>query len=165
MPKDTFTHSAGAAAPRNRVWKALDSPTTWEGIGGVDRVIDPVIDDQGRLRGFSFETTVGGRAYRGRATPRERIETEKMSWDIDAGEIKGTTAVHLAGGADDTMVTVTLDVESAGILSSLFFPMISSAIGNGLPGAVEDFAKSLADPSLPLDDSADRRSPRERWNG
>lgn len=126
------------------MWRALDEPATWEGIGGVDRVYDPVIDDQGHLRGFSFDTLVGGRPYRGRATPRDRVEGITISWNIDSGEIRGVTSVDLEEENGDTTVTVTVAFEVSGMLSTLFFPVISAAIGNGLPEAVERFAESLA---------------------
>ena len=126
------------------MWRALDDPAIWEGIGGVDRVYDPVIDDQGHLRGFSFDTLVGGRPYRGRATPRDRVEGITISWNIDSGEIRGVTSVDLEEEYGDTAVTVTVAFEVSGMLSTLFFPVISAAIGNGLPEAVERFAESLA---------------------
>lgn len=130
--------------PRPEAWKALDKPSTWEGIAGVDRVIDPFIDDEGRLRGFSFETMIGGRSYRGRAEPHERVDGSVMSWYVDNPQVTGVIAVHLddhEGGR--TEVKVDLEVESAGILSALFFPAMASALRNGFPRAVDDFAARL----------------------
>jgi hypothetical protein len=37
-----------------------------------------------------------------------------------------------------------LEVESAGFLSSMFFPVIAGAIGSGLPRAVDEFAAALS---------------------
>lgn len=140
MPSDEFTTTAIAAAPPGEVFAALDVPATWEEIGGVDRVTDAVMDEDGRLQGFAFEVRAAGKAYIGFATPNERIEGELMAWNVDTTEIRGTTSVALrpAGGA--TEVTVTLHVESKGLLSAMFFPVIASAIGSGLPRSVEEFA-------------------------
>jgi hypothetical protein len=51
----------------------------------------------------------------------------------------------LDGDGETTTVTVTLHVESAGLLSAMFFPVIAGAIGKGLPGAVDGFVSGLAD--------------------
>lgn len=122
------------------VWSALDRAETWEGIGGVDRVFDPEIDTHGRLRGFSFETVAAGRRYAGTATPYERVEAARMSWKVSNSEVHGTIVVALTPLGDGTSITVTLRVESAGLLASMFFPVIAAAIGNGLPESVESFA-------------------------
>ena len=140
MPSQTFTHEATADAPVDEVWATLDRPETWESIGGVDRVFDPKIDDRGRLVGFSFDTLAGGRRYVGTAIPNERVELSRMAWNIQNSEMKGVTSVTLAPTASGTVITVTLDVESVGVLSSVLFPMIAGAIGSGLPRAVDRFA-------------------------
>ena len=143
MPTETFSHTAITRAARSEVWKALDKPETWEGIGGVDRVIAPVIDQDGRLRGFSFETVVAGKIYLGKATPNAREESRLMAWNIENSEVRGLTAVRLTNQGDGTLIQVTLDVESAGILSTMFFPVIARTIGKGLPRAIEKFAMSF----------------------
>lgn len=143
MPSDSFTHTAVAAAPLDAVWKSLDRPATWEAIGGVDRVFDPLIDGQGHLQGFSFDTVAAGKRYVGKATPHERIESRRMAWRVENSEIRGVTTVDLAPTEAGTAITVTLDVEAAGLLSGMFFPLIAGAIGSGLPNAVEEFAAGL----------------------
>lgn len=143
MPKETFSHSAVTRATRTEVWEALDKPETWEGIGGVDRVIDPVIDDTGRLQGFTFETFVAGTKYLGEATPHAREEEQMMTLNIANSEIRGAIRVDLSDDGQGTRIRVTLDVESAGMLSAMFFPVIVRSIGNGLPRAIEEFAESF----------------------
>lgn len=143
MPQESFTHTAIARVPVERVWSSLDEPSTWEEIGGVDRVIDPVIDSDGRLQGFSFEVKAAGKKYVGFATPHERTEGELMSWRVDTTEVRGVTRVALEPVDDATEVTVTLEVESKGLLSSMFFPVIASAIGSGLPRSVDEFAQQF----------------------
>ncbi len=144
MPTETFIHTATAHAPVEEVWASLDEPGTWEAIGGVDRLFDPIIDDRGRLRGFSFDTAAGGRRYVGKATPQERDEGRLMAWHIQNSEVSGVTAVELAPVDSGTSITVTLHVESVGLLSTVFFPVVASAIGNGLPRAVDGFAARFA---------------------
>lgn len=128
----------------DEVWAALDQPETWEAIGGVDRIVDPKFDDAGRLVGFSFETVAAGRRYLGVATPRSRIEGETMAWDIQNSEVRGRTSVDIDGKGEQTLISVTVQVESVGVLSSMFFPVIATAIGRGLPRSVEAFAADLA---------------------
>ena len=144
MPSQTFAHTSTAPAPSGEVWAALDEPATWESIGGVDRVFDPLVDSDGRLRGFSFDTVAAGKKYVGTATPHAREEGRLMSWRIQNSEIRGFTTVALASGGASTTITVTLEVESAGLLSGMFFPVIAAAIGSGLPRAVDGFAASFA---------------------
>ena len=144
MPSDTFTHTAEAAASVEEVWATLDEPATWESIGGVDRVFDPKVDEEGRLLGFSFDTIAAGRKYVGVATPDQRVEGEIMSWRIKNSEVRGVTKVELVAHNPGTAITVTLEVESAGLLSSVFFPIIAGAIGTGLPRAVDDFAAGFS---------------------
>jgi carbon monoxide dehydrogenase subunit G len=106
-------------------------------------VFDPTIDDQGKLRGFSFETVAAGKKYVGLATPHARIEGHKMAWRVKNSEVRGLTTVELTTAADGTRIVVTLEVQSAGLLSTMFFPVIAGAIGNGLPKAVDQFAQEL----------------------
>ncbi len=143
VPSQTFTHEATTSAPIDEVWAALDRPQTWEAFGGVDRVYDPVVDAEGRLQGFSFDTRAGGSTYIGTATPHERLEGRKMSWHVENSEVSGVTSVELEPGGEGTRIAVRLEVQSAGLLSSMFFPVIAGAIGNGLPKAVDEFAADL----------------------
>jgi carbon monoxide dehydrogenase subunit G len=143
MPGQSFVHAAVTSASVSDVWKSLDQPTTWEAIPGVNRVIDPIVDSVGRLRGFSFESDVGGRKYVGKATPARREEGRLIAWDIDSSEIKGKVAIEIGPEDQGTNVQVRLDVEGAGMLGSLFFPVIASAIGSGFAATVEEFVAGL----------------------
>jgi carbon monoxide dehydrogenase subunit G len=143
VPSQTFTHSSSTSAPLEEVWAALDRPETWEAIGGVDRVFDAAIDEEGRLRGFSFETVAGGKSYTGVASPHRRVEGETIAWNVNSSEIRGITEVDLERDGETTTVIVTLQVESAGFLSSMFFPVVAKAIGKGMPEAVDGFVASL----------------------
>lgn len=143
MPTDSFVHTASTSASRLDVWNALQNPQTWEGIGGVDRVSNPILDADHQLRGFQFDTVVGGRAYVGTASPHSRLEGSLMAWDVENSEVRGVTRIELADNGTGTEITVALDVESKGFLSSMFFGAISKTIGSGLPRTVEDFARGF----------------------
>lgn len=145
MPSQTFTHTSTTGASLAKVWAALDIPGTWEAIGGVDRVFDPKVDGEGHLQGFSFDTVAGGKRYIGTATPHERIEGRLMAWYVQTSEVSGVITVSLNTKDGSTAVTVTLQVESVGVLSSMFFPLVASAIGGGLPRAVEGFVAGFED--------------------
>jgi hypothetical protein len=140
VPSQVFSHEATAEAPVAVVWATLDEPETWGSIGGVDRVFDPKLDEEGHLVGFSFDTVAAGRKYVGTATPHERVEGKRMAWNIENRELRGVTSVTLNPIDTGTTVTVTLQVESVGTLSSILFPVIAAAIGRGLPSAVEQFS-------------------------
>ena len=144
MPSQSFQHSCVAAAPVARVWAALDDPKSWEAISGVDRVMNHRVDEKGHLQGFLFESVAAGKKYEGRATPAGREPQKMMAWDIETSEMRGRVMVSLAPLEGQTRVHVTLRAESIGMLSAVFFPIIASAIGEGFPDAVEEFARTLA---------------------
>lgn len=143
VPSETFQHSGFTAADLAAVWAALDEPATWETVPGVDRVYDPIIDDSGRLQGFMFESVAIGKTFIGRATPAARVERETIAWDILTTELKGLTTVETQSSGEGTQVAVRLEVESVGVLSSIFFPVIVSSIGDGFSTTVELFVASL----------------------
>lgn len=140
MPSETFSHTTVAFASIDDVWTALDRPQTWESIGGIDRVVDPVIDSQGRLQRFSFDSMVAGKPYRGEATPAGREERQLMAWNIVNSEVAGVISVQLSDSDANTTIKVDLTVESRGLLASMFFAVVSKTIGDGLPRSVDEFA-------------------------
>jgi len=143
VPERSFQYAATTSGPVPSVWSALDQPKTWEAIPGVDRVVDPIVDGSGHLKGFAFESVVGGRTHLGHAVPAGRQEERMMAWDITTSEIKGRVTVGLSPAGEGTRVYVELRVEGVGVLGNLFFPVIASAIGSGFPGTVEEFARRL----------------------
>jgi hypothetical protein len=138
-----FEHSSSTAKDIGSVWAELDKPATWEGIPGVNRVIEPKVDEKGQLQGFAFETMIGGTAYRATAAPAGREEGRMMAWAIDSSEVEGKITVQLAPNGDGTKVDVALEAEGAGMLGSLLFPVISAAIGNGFAETVDRFVADL----------------------
>jgi hypothetical protein len=146
VPGKTFQQSAIAEAPIARVWGALNNPKSWESVPGVDRIIESVIDTEGELQGFSFESEAAGRKYLGHATPAGREPEKMMAWDIETSEVRGRIVVSLRAEDRGTLVDVKLRMDSVGTLSSIFFPVIAVAVGDGFPRTVEDFARGLGKP-------------------
>jgi hypothetical protein len=145
VPSQTLTHGAVTAAERAQVWDALDRAETWENIIGIERVIEPHRDEDGHLQSFRFETTIGGRPYRGLARVAQRVEGEKLAWSIQSPDVTGAIEVDLADSNGGTMVSVSLTLAMDGFLAAMFFPMVVQALGRGFPQAVEDFAASFWD--------------------
>ena len=146
MPGKTFQQSAIAQARIASVWGALNDPKSWESIPGVDRIVDPVIDPEGQLQGFSFESEAAGRRYLGSATPAGREPEKMMAWDIETSEVRGQIVVILGAADPGTRVEVNLRMDSVSALSTIFFPVIAAAVGDGFPKAVVDFARGLSRP-------------------
>lgn len=144
VPSQTFQHSSTTHASIAHIWSKFDDPQTWEAVPGVDRVIDPEFDASGTLRRFEFESLVGGKTYRGKASPAGREENKLIAWDIATSELTGKVMVALSQIGDGTRVYVRLHVAGAGMLGGLFFPVIASAIGNGFHETVEDFVVTLS---------------------
>lgn len=144
MPRATFTHQATAEAPIEAVWESLQLAETWADIGPVEEVSDAETTSDGLLQSFKWSTTVAMKRYPGTARLIAMDAGESMKLELDAREVAGTLETHLTpNGHGTTVVTVTLEVISRGTLSTLFFPMVSEAIANGLPAQVERFAESL----------------------
>lgn len=143
MPSDSFFHSATAHAPISQIWATFDLPTTWENIGVVDRVFDPRFND-GKLSGFSFETVAAGKKYVGEAIAAGRLEGSVVGWKIRNQEVRGTIEVKLTEAGETTEIRVDLDLESIGLLSTMFFPVVAGAIRSGLPRAVDEFAAGFS---------------------
>lgn len=143
MPAASFTHAAETQSPPERVWERLQTADTWANIGPVDEVWDPVHDGD-VLRGYRWSATVGPTKYRGTARVVESTRPQRMRLELDAREMAGELITEITPNGDAaTRITVTLRVESRGMLSTLFFPVVSEAVGNGLPAQVDRFAASL----------------------
>ena len=144
MPRATFSHEAVTAAPIDAVWHRLQQAETWADIGPVEDVTESQQDESGHLQSFIWTTTVARKHYEGTAEVSDSVFRERMTLDLDAGEVAGSLEAHLApNGNDSTVVTVTLEVVSRGTLSTLFFPVVSEAVARGLPDQVERFVESL----------------------
>ena len=144
MPSATFHHAITINAPPDDVWDRLQNPEVWGSIGPVQNLWDPVIED-GVLAGFQWSTDIGGVVYKGTGTATIQDRPEQYQVVLDTSEMAGTITVDLSqGNPGGTIVDVTLELRSKGLLSSMFFPVVSRAIGGGLPDQVEDMAAQLS---------------------
>lgn len=145
MPRATFTHQATANAPIDSVWNSLQDAQTWANIGPVEDVVDPDVDENGQLQSFRWSATVAMKRYPGTAEVTSADPGTRMVLALDAREVAGSLETQLAPNGDGTtIVTVTLEVVSRGTLSTLFFPVVSETIANGLPAQVDEFAELLS---------------------
>jgi carbon monoxide dehydrogenase subunit G len=144
MPAVTFHNTIKVGAPADQVWDQLQEPDIWRSVGPVQELWDPVIED-GVLAGFQWSTNIGGIVYKGTGTATIQDRPDQYQLVLDTSEMAGTITVDLSkGNRAETIVDVTLELRSKGILSSMFFPVVSRAIGGGLPAQVEDMAAQLS---------------------
>lgn len=144
MPSSNFEHTISIDAAPPEVWDGLQNPQIWRSLGPVQEVWDPEITD-GVLTGFQWSTEVGGKTYQGTGTATIKDRPDRYQLVLDTSEMAGTITVDLSptnpGG---TTVHVTVEFRAKGFLSSMFFPMVSRAIGDGLPEQVEEMATQLS---------------------
>jgi len=144
MPRASFTHQVTVPRSADEIWEQLQVAETWSNIGPVEDVWDAEHAEDGQLQRYRWSTTVGPRSYRGRAKVVASEPAHLMRLDLDATEVVGTLTTRLSqNGTDATQLEVTLEIESRGTLSTLFFPVVSDAVGRGLPRQVEEFAAAF----------------------
>lgn len=142
MPRASFSHSVELSRSPEQVWLVLQDADTWSGIGPVDEVWDPTQADDGALESFQWRARVGPTNYKGSAVVSETAPPTHMRLDLDSSELKGSLIADIKN-TGSTRLVVTLEVASKGTMGALFFPLISEAIGRGLPEQVEEFAASI----------------------
>jgi hypothetical protein len=143
MPSASFTHAADASGSPEEVWDRLQEVESWANIGPIEEVWDPV-HEGASLRGYRWSATVGPTKYNGTAKVVESARPGRIRLALDAKEMVGELTTDISANGDGAArISVTLAVESRGMLSTLFFPVVSEAVGNGLPKQVEAFAASL----------------------
>ncbi len=144
MPSAVFHHTIKVDARADRVWDRLQEPDIWRSIGPVQNLWDPVVED-GVLTGFRWSTDISGVVYQGTGTATIQDRPDQYQLVLETSEMAGTITVDLSeGNPGGTIVDVTLELRSKGLLSSMFFPVVSRAIGGGLHDQVEDMAAQLS---------------------
>ena len=144
MPRASFTHRVTVPRTADEVWHQLQVAETWSNIGPVEEVWDAEHTAEGHLQRYRWSTSVGPRSYQGRAKVVGSEPGRLMRLDLDATEVAGTLTTRLSTNGDaNTQLEVTLEIESRGTLSTLFFPVVSDAVGRGLPMQVERFAETF----------------------
>ena len=143
MPSATFTHSVVTSASVDTAWKALQEPATWENIGPVASVSDPIYADDGTLTAFSWVADIGGKKYDGDAITTEYLVPENFELTLDTSEIAGDVVATLAPVDEGSEVTVEITFRTKGMLSAMFFPAIKSALASGYPQQIEDLVAGV----------------------
>lgn len=138
----SFDHQALAAAPPEAVWRRLQDPETWATVAGVDTTSEHVHHGD-RLTAFRFTTSVGGMTYRGTARVTEALITQRMTLTISTNELTGTITVALEERAPGTALMVGMRVEPVGMLGSVMFPAVRSAVSDGFTDSVERLAAAM----------------------
>lgn len=143
MPSQSFSHTAVTSASAETVWSALQQPSTWADIGGIDEVSGARYLPDGDLAGYEFWVTVAGIRYQGKARTAIRERPKRMSVEIDGSELAGCIDIEISERNGRMEVAVTLEARPRGFLATMAFPLIASAIGNGLAANVEEFTQDL----------------------
>ncbi len=136
MTTASFSHSAPVSASSDAVWARLQEAEAWAQIGPIDEVWGAVHDDDGQLQSFEWSARAAGRSFNGSARTSTADPGERMVIDIKTSEVAGKVEVTLGDGAIDA----TMSLHPVGFLASLFFGAVASAVGEGLPGHVDEFA-------------------------
>ena len=148
MPRASFSHNVDLSRPASEVWESLQDAATWSGIGPVDDVFGATHAADGTLESFEWSAHVGPTKYRGSAQVAIADAPRHMKLNLDSSELKGSLITDIDEN-ESTSLSVTLEIVSKGGMASLFFPLISEAIGRGLPEQVERFAATLDGPPEP----------------
>lgn len=136
MPSASYSHTASVDAAPEVVWARLQEADAWAQIGPINRVWDATHRDDGALASFRWSTHAAGRDWSGIATTIESEAPETMVVDLDTSEVKGAIAVRLGDGS----IRVDMTLRSVGLLATMFFGVVSNAVGGGLAGHVDEFA-------------------------
>lgn len=144
MPSSIFERTITIDARPEQVWDGLQDPVIWSSLGPVQKLWDPVVEDR-VLTGFQWSTEIGGSTYEGTGTATVRNRPDRYQLVLDTSEMAGTITVDLSfGNPDNTVADVTVELRSKGFLSSMFFPVVSRAVSDGLPEQVDGMAEQLA---------------------
>lgn len=142
MADSSFNHRARTAASPETVWEELQDPATWATVAGVDSTTDHVHRD-GRLAGFRFTISIAGVGYRGRAEVAAARPYESMELAVRSNEVNGSIFVDLVPLETGTEMSVAMKISPAGLLGSMVFPVISSAVGNSFVDSVDRLADRI----------------------
>ena len=144
MASARFNHSVlTAASGLDEAWTGLQKPETWATIAGVSEVTEAAFDASGNLTAYLFTAVAAGREYAGKAEVRLSSRPTDMVVSISTSELTGLISTKLTPGIDGVRVSVTLDLQSRGLLAGMMFPVITGAVRHGLPDQVEQLARYL----------------------
>ena len=144
MPSATYSHSTTTDASLDEAWLALQQPGLWAQLAGLSEVTDTAFLDDGTLQSFRFVVAVAGQKYRGDATTISHSVNEDIALRVVSSELEGTLAVTLEPADHSTELTVNIALTPKSFLATIFFPAISSAVGNGMAELVDALALEMA---------------------
>lgn len=143
VPNQHFEHSITIATDREIAWAHLQEARTWEALAGIDEVHNVKHDVDGQLVSYEFVAIAGGRRYPGLATVAERSRPDRLVLRIDSSEIDGSITVDFHEDSPLEM-RVALYLNSKGLLSTMFFPVVAASVGSGFPKQVDEFAARVS---------------------
>jgi carbon monoxide dehydrogenase subunit G len=150
-------HRVEVAATPETLWASLQKPESWARIGGVSKVDQPSFDANGEVTGYRFTVELGGNSHTGSATRAAAEPPRRLSMKLESDQLGGQIEVELepAGDIPDsrrTAITVSMTVQSKGMMTAMLFPVISGAIASGFNESVEQFAEGLVGRPAGLED-------------
>ncbi len=147
MPNARFHHHATASSDIDTAWTILQDPTTWGSLAGVEKITNVARNESGDLASYEFVARAGGRAYPGVAHTTTSRRPNEMTVRIQSREMDGAIAATLSDLPKGRVeIEVMLELETKGLLSSMFFSIISGVVGSGFPEQVEAIASRLGEP-------------------
>jgi hypothetical protein len=123
-----------------QAWDALQNPETWQNIGPVSSVSNPVNQPDGVLKTFDWVAMVGSKAYDGKAWATDYELLSRYELTMDSSEIAGDVVATITPTDDTCDVTIEITFRTKGMLSAMFFPAIKAALSSGFPQQIEDLA-------------------------
>jgi hypothetical protein len=138
VPSDTFSHTTSVAADAATIYRALQEPETWKGIGPIDDVWDATHDDD-QLTAFRWSARAAGRSWEGTAERVTGDSPPSMALGLDSPEVSGRITVVVTPNGDSSEMTVTMVARSKGLLAGMFWGVIADALSSGLPTQVDAF--------------------------
>lgn len=145
MPSAAFSHSVAIAGSPDSVWRRMQEPEVWVGVGPIERVRDAGIGEGGTLESYRWEATIAGRTWEGTAQTTDAEPGELMRVRLDSPEIRADLSARLAPNGDGTRLEIRIEAASKGMLASLFWGLIEQAIRTSLPEQTEEFGRRVAE--------------------
>ena len=139
----SFQHRASTPASPDVVWERLQDPDVWASVAGADETSDHSFED-GDLRSFRFSASVGGVRYSGLARVTEARPHRAMTLSVDTNEVKGGIQVAIVPSGQGTVLDVVMTMSPNGIVGSMVFGVVASAVKSSFAGSVERLAASIA---------------------
>jgi carbon monoxide dehydrogenase subunit G len=144
VPSGTFSHAVTVPAAPADVWTRLQDAETWSGIGPIDAVWDATHDGDGVIAGYRWSATAAGRPWKGTARTTDAVPDERLTLSLKSSEMRGTLTTEISPNGSGSHLTVTMKVETVGMLSTLFWSVVRTAMEHGLPKQVEVFGEKFA---------------------